>query len=60
MGILPIHIYGTITSMMVLFTRSLKICRANASSHAIIFKSLCFGQFTLKVSVFDLENAGVV
>ncbi len=57
------------------FTRSSRILRANVGSHAIVFKSFRFGQFTLKprsfqnktgsaafskVSVFNLENAGVV
>ncbi len=94
---------GTITSMMLLFTRSSRIRRVNVGSQAKVFKSLSFGPFTLKpnpgvfklkrilqrfqksqfwsvytetqrqsfqtktgsaafskVSVFDLENAGVV
>ncbi len=59
-------------SMMLLFTRSSRIHRANVGSHAIIFKSLCFGPLTLKRNprVFKLkrvcsilkrvENTGVV
>ncbi len=67
---------GTIMSMMLLFTQSSRIRRANVCSHAIVFKSLRFGPFTLKhypgvfdlnrvcsvfkISIFDLENSGVV
>ncbi len=75
-GICPHVSMGTITSMLLLFTRSSRIRRAYVGSHAIVFKSLHFGPFALKhkksfqtktgsaafskVSVFDLENAGVV
>ncbi len=60
MGDLPIHTVsmGTIMSMMLLFTRSLRIHSANVGSHAIIFKSLRFGPFTLKRNpgVFKLKR----
>ncbi len=39
---------GTTMSMMLLFTWSSRILRVNVGSHTIIFKSLCFGPFTLK------------
>ncbi len=39
----------TAMSTMLLFKRSSRICRENVGSHAIIFKSLCFGPFTLKL-----------
>lgn len=60
---------------MFLFTWSSRIRSANVGSHAIVFKSLSFGLFTLKcnpgvfklkrglqdfqVSIFDLENTRV-
>ncbi len=39
---------GTTLCMMLLFTQSSRICRVNVGSHAIVFKSLRFGRFTLK------------
>ncbi len=39
---------GTTMCMMLLFTQSSRICRMNVGSHAIVFKSLRFGRFTLK------------
>ncbi len=58
MGNLPIHIYGYNRSMMLLFTRLSRICRANVGSHAIVFKSLRFGPFTLELypRVFKLKR----
>ncbi len=48
---------GKITSMMLLFTRSSRMRRANVGSYDIIFKSLCFGLFTLKQkSAFKLAK----
>ncbi len=49
---------GKITSMMLLFTRSSRMRRANVGSYAIVFKSLCFGLFTLKHNprVFKLKR----
>ncbi len=49
---------GTIMSMMLLFTRSSRIRSANVGSHAIVFKSLRFGPFTLKRNpgVFKLKR----
>jgi len=43
---------------MLLFTRSTRIRRANVGSHAIVFKSLCFGPFILKRNpgVFKLKR----
>ncbi len=37
-------------SMLLLFTRSSRIRRANVARHAIVFKRLCFGLFTLKIN----------
>ncbi len=49
---------GTITSMMLLFTQSSRICSENVGSHAIVFKSLRFAPFTLKRNpgVFKLKR----
>ncbi len=57
MGNLLIYIYGYIMSIMLLFTRSSRIRRANVGSQAILFKSLSFGPFTLKryPGVFKLK-----
>ncbi len=58
MGNLLIYIsMGTIMSIMLLFTRSSRIRRANVGSRAILFKSLSFGPFTLKryPGVFKLK-----
>ncbi len=58
---------GTTMRMMLLFTQSSSIHRANVGSHAIVFKSQPWSIQTKtgsaafsKVSVLDLENAGVV
>ncbi len=69
-GIYPFISMGTITSMLLLFTRSSRIRRANVGRHAIVFKSLRFAPFTFqtktesaafsKVSVFDLDNTGAL
>ncbi len=58
MGNLPIHIYGYNNEHDVIVTRSSRICRANVGSHAIVFKSLRFGPFTLKRNpgVFKLKR----
>ncbi len=54
-----IYLYKSMgtTSMMLLFTRSSSIRRVNVGSHAIVFKSLRFGTFTLKRNpgVFKLK-----
>ncbi len=57
-GIYPYISVGTIMSMMLLFTRSSRIRSANVGSHAIVFKSLRFGPFTLKRNpgVFKLKR----
>ncbi len=49
---------GTIMSMMLLFTQSSRIRSANVGCHAIVFKSFCFGPFTLKRNpgVFKLKR----
>ncbi len=49
---------GTIMSIRLLFTQSSRICRANVGSHAVVFKSLRFGPFTLKHNpgVFKLKQ----
>jgi len=46
---------GTIMSMMVLFIQLSRIRRANVGSHTILFKSLRFGPFTLKVIKITLS-----
>ncbi len=53
MGNLPVHTVsmGTTMSMMLLFTRSSRIRRANVGNYAIVFKSLCFGPFKLKCNL---------
>ncbi len=56
-----IYIYismGKTMSMMLLFTQSSRIRRVNVGSHAIVFKSLHFGLFTLKGNpgVFKLKQ----
>ncbi len=60
MGNLPIHTVsmGTTMSMLLLFIQSSWIRRANVVSHAIVFKSLRFGLFTLKCNpgVFKLKR----
>ncbi len=57
-SIYPYISMGTITSMMLLFTRSSRIRSANVGNHAIVFKSLRFGPFTLKRNprVFKLKR----
>ncbi len=57
-----IYIYismGKTMSVVLLFARSSRICRVNLGNHAIIFKSLRFGPFTLKVNpgIFELKRA---
>ncbi len=49
---------GTITSMLLLFTQSSRIRSGYVGSHAIVFKSLRFGPFTLKRNpgVFKLKR----
>ncbi len=44
--------------MMLLFKQSSRILRENVGSHAIVFKSLRFGPFTLKCNpgVFKLKR----
>ncbi len=51
-------IFGTIMSMMLLFNRSSRIRRENVGNHAIVFKSHCFGPYTLKCNpgVFKLKR----
>ncbi len=58
MGNLSTHIYGFNNEYDVIFIRSSRIHRANVGSHAIIFKSLWFGPFTLKCNpgVFKLKR----
>ncbi len=48
LGAVEWGIYPWGMSMLLLFTRSLRIRSANVGSHVIIFKSLSFGPFTLK------------
>ncbi len=57
MGTLYISM-GTTMSMMLMFTRSSRTRSANVDSHAIVFKSLRFGPFTLKRNprVFKLKR----
>ncbi len=57
-GIYPYISMGTITSMMLLFTRSSRICSENVGSKAIVFKILRFGPFTLKRNpgIFKLKR----
>ncbi len=51
MGNLPVHIYGYNNEHDVIVTRSSRIRRVNVDSHAIVFKSLYFGPFTLKLEL---------
>ncbi len=58
MGNLPVHFYGYNNEHDVIVTRSSRIHRENVGSHAIVFKSLRFGPFTLKCypGVFKLKR----
>ncbi len=58
---LGIYLYisiGTSLSVILLITRSSRICRANVGNHAIVFKNICFGPFTPKHNpgVFKLKQ----
>ncbi len=58
-GDLPIYCVSMGTTMsMIFFTWPSRIHRENVGSHAIVFKSLCFGPFTLKRNpgVFKLKR----